>query len=149
MSHMWKWKLCSTLSNPTDYTVHGILQARILEWVAFPFSKGSSQPRDRTQVSSIAVDSLPAEPQRSPRIPEWVAYPCSRGSSRSRNQTGVSYFAGGFFANWATRKHNTYTACSLSTSFIPHILIWLICWFTYSFIQQLYIWQFGFSGNPK
>ena len=37
-----------------DYTVHGILQARILEWVAFPFSKGSSQPRDQTQVSCIA-----------------------------------------------------------------------------------------------
>ena len=36
-----------------DYTVHGILQARIVEWVAFPFSKGSSQPRDRTQVSHI------------------------------------------------------------------------------------------------
>ena len=34
--------------------VHGILQARILEWVAFPFSRGSSQPRDRTQVSCIA-----------------------------------------------------------------------------------------------
>ena len=37
-----------------DYAVHGILQARILEWVAFPFSRGSSQPRDRTQVSHIA-----------------------------------------------------------------------------------------------
>jgi len=37
-----------------DYTVHGILQARILEWVAFPFSRGSSQPRDWTQVSHIA-----------------------------------------------------------------------------------------------
>ena len=36
-----------------DYAVHGILQARILEWVACPFSKGSSQPRDQTQVSSI------------------------------------------------------------------------------------------------
>ena len=35
-------------------TVHGILQARILEWVAFPFCRGSSQPRDRTQVSHIA-----------------------------------------------------------------------------------------------
>ena len=34
--------------------VHGILQARILEWVAFPFSRGSSQPRDQTQVSRIA-----------------------------------------------------------------------------------------------
>ena len=45
---------CPTLFNPMDYTVHGILQARILEWVAFSFSRGSSQPRDWTQVSSIA-----------------------------------------------------------------------------------------------
>ena len=37
-----------------DYTVHGILQARILEWVAVPFSRESSQPRDWTQVSRIA-----------------------------------------------------------------------------------------------
>ena len=41
-----------------DYTVHGILQARILEWVAFPFSRGSSQPRDQTQVSHIAGQIL-------------------------------------------------------------------------------------------
>ena len=39
---------CLTLCDPLDYTVHGILQARILEWVAFPFSRGSSQPSDRT-----------------------------------------------------------------------------------------------------
>ena len=45
---------CPTLCDPMDYTVHGILQARILEWVAFPFSRRSSQPRDRTQVSCIA-----------------------------------------------------------------------------------------------
>ena len=38
---------------PLDYTVHGILKARLLEWVAFPFSRGSSQPKDRTQVSCI------------------------------------------------------------------------------------------------
>ena len=35
---------CLTLCNPVDYTVHGILQARILEWVAIPFSRGSSNP---------------------------------------------------------------------------------------------------------
>jgi len=45
---------CPTLCNPIDYTVHGILQARIQEWVAFPTSRGSSQPRDLTQVSHIA-----------------------------------------------------------------------------------------------
>ena len=39
---------CPTLCNHMDCIVHGILQARILEWVAFPFSRGSSQPRDRT-----------------------------------------------------------------------------------------------------
>ena len=37
---------CLTLCDPMDYTVHGILLARILEWIAFPFSRESSQPRD-------------------------------------------------------------------------------------------------------
>ena len=45
---------CLTLCDPMDYTVHGILQARILEWEAFPFFRGSSQPRDQTQISYIA-----------------------------------------------------------------------------------------------
>ena len=49
-----KVKVTQTLCNSMDYTVHGILQARILEWVANPFSRGSSQPRDWTQVSHIA-----------------------------------------------------------------------------------------------
>ena len=47
-------QLCLTLCDPMDYKVRGILQARIPEWVAFPFSRGSSQPRDQTQVSCIA-----------------------------------------------------------------------------------------------
>ena len=58
---------CLTLCDPMDYIVHGILQARILQWIAFPFSRGSSQPRDWTQVRSrspaLQVNSLPAEPQ--------------------------------------------------------------------------------------
>ena len=45
---------CSTLQDPMVYTIHGILQVRALGWVAFPFSRGSSQPRDQTQVSLIA-----------------------------------------------------------------------------------------------
>ena len=45
---------CPTLCDPMDYIVRGILQARILERVPFPFSRGSSQPNDRTQVSRIA-----------------------------------------------------------------------------------------------
>ena len=47
-------QLCPTLCEPMDCTVHGILQARILEWVAIPFFRGSSQPRDWTQVPHIA-----------------------------------------------------------------------------------------------
>ena len=50
---VWQ-SLCLTLCNPVDYTVHGILQTRTLEWVAFPFSRGSSQLRDWTQVYCIA-----------------------------------------------------------------------------------------------
>ena len=45
---------CPTLCDPMDYVVHGILQARVLEWVAVPFSRRSFQPRDRIQVSYIA-----------------------------------------------------------------------------------------------
>ena len=56
-----------TVCEPMDCIVHGILQARILEWVAFPFSRGSSQPRDQTQVSHIAADSSPAEPPGKPK----------------------------------------------------------------------------------
>ena len=47
---------CPTLCNPEDDTVHGILQARILESIPFPFSRGSSQPRDRTQVVYMQVN---------------------------------------------------------------------------------------------
>ena len=52
-------QLCPTLCNSMGYSlldssVHGILQARMLEWIAFSFSRGSSQPRDQTQVSRIA-----------------------------------------------------------------------------------------------
>ena len=52
-------QLCLTLCNPMDCSppgpsIHGILQTRILEWVAIPFSRGSSRPRDRTWVSHLA-----------------------------------------------------------------------------------------------
>ena len=55
-------------------TVYGILQARILKWVASPFSRGSYQPRDRTQVSHIAGGFfIPAEPPEKPqfKLPKW------------------------------------------------------------------------------
>ena len=51
---------CQTLCDPMDYTVPGILQARILKWVTFPFSRGSSHPRDWTQVSLTAGRFFPS-----------------------------------------------------------------------------------------
>ena len=54
---------CLTLCDPMDYTVHGILQSRILEWVAFPFSRGSFQPGIEPTSPALQTDSLPAEPQ--------------------------------------------------------------------------------------
>ena len=64
---------CLTLCDPVDCSLlgsslHGILLEGILEWVAIPFSRGSSQPRDRTQISprspALQSDSLPSEPPR-------------------------------------------------------------------------------------
>ena len=82
-----------TLCDPRDYTVHGMLQARIMEWAAFP-TQGSNPglPQCRQNLYQLSHKG-------SPTILEWVAYPFSRGSSRTRNRTGVSCTAGGFFTN--------------------------------------------------
>ena len=65
-------KFCQTLENPMDYSlpgssVHGILQARILEWVAIPFSKGYSQPWDQICIPHIAGGFLTTESLRKPK----------------------------------------------------------------------------------
>ena len=56
-----------TLCNPMDYTVHGILQARILEWEAFPFSRCLPNPEIEPRSLALQADSLPAEPQGKPK----------------------------------------------------------------------------------
>ena len=60
-----------------DCTVHGILYARILEWVAYPFSRDLPKPRIELRSPTLQGDSLPDEPQGKPKILEWVAYPFS------------------------------------------------------------------------
>ena len=92
MKRKWKSLSCVlTLHDCMDYhIVHGILQARILEWAAFPFSRGSSQPGDQTQSPTLQADSLPAEPQGKPinRLCTlyWVTndlqWVCWRGQSK-------------------------------------------------------------------
>ena len=59
---------CPTLCSPMDYTVHGILQARILKWVTVSFSRGSSQPKEQTQVSHIAAGFFTAESPGKPLL---------------------------------------------------------------------------------
>ena len=88
-------------------SVHGILQAGILEWVTFPSPGDLPNPGIEPRSPALQADSLPAEPKGSPRILEWVACPFSKGSSRPRNQTGVSCIAGGFFfTSWAIREEH-------------------------------------------
>ena len=130
---------CPTLCDPVDCSppgssVHGILQARILEWVAISFSKGSSRHRNQTQVSRIASrcfnlwatreaqsevaqscptlwDPMDYSPPGSSvhgifqaRILEWVTISFSRESSWPRDRTRVSRIAGRHFTVWATRE---------------------------------------------
>ena len=90
---------CPTLCDLMDYTVHGILQARILEWVTSLLQgivpiQGSNPalPHFRQILYQLSH-------QEKPRILEQVAYPFSSGSSQPRNRTQVSCIAGGFSAN--------------------------------------------------
>ena len=129
----WKWKSLSRvwLWNPMNCIVHGIFQARILEWLAFPFSRGSSQPRDQTQVTCIAGGLFyHLSHKGSPRILAWVAYPFSRGSSWPKNWTKVSCIADGVFATWAIRDDQQ------SRGSIPTLLNT-----QHDVISSLFIWR--------
>ena len=91
-----------TLCDLMDYTVHSILQARILEWVAFPFSRESFlTQRLNPDLPHWGWILYQLNHKGSPRILEWVAYPFSSRFSWPRNWTEVSCIARGFFANWA------------------------------------------------
>ena len=59
---------CPTLCDPMDYIVHGILQATILEWVAFPFSRDPPNPGSEPRTPALQADSLSAEPPGKPTV---------------------------------------------------------------------------------
>ena len=109
---------CLTLCDPMDYTVHGILQARILEWVAFPFSRGSSQPRDQTQVSHLQEDSLPAEPPRKPKNTGVGSLSLLQGISPTQE------------SNWGL-LHYRWILCQLNYQGSPCLLLRGIQFFPY------------------
>ena len=96
-----------SLCNSMNYTVHEILQARILEWVAFPFSRGIFPTQGSNPCLPHCRKILyQLSHKGNPRILERVAYPFSSRSSQPRNRTGVSCTAGGFFTNWAILTPN-------------------------------------------
>ena len=100
---------CPTLCNPTDnsprgFSVNGNIQARILEWIAIPSSRTSSQLRDQTQVSWIAGIFLPAKPPGKPTKTGVGSLSFLQGIFPAKNGTRVSCIAGRFFTSWATRE---------------------------------------------
>ena len=103
LSHVWLFVTPRTLAHQAPLSM-GILQARILEWVAMPSSMGSSQPRDKTQVSHIAGRFLTSEPSGKPKNTEMGSLSLHWGTSRASNWTGVSCTAGRFFPSWVTRE---------------------------------------------
>ena len=99
--HHQTWSLLKLMS---INIAHGILQARILEWVAFPFSRGSSQPGIEPQSPHGRWILYQLRHKGSPRLLEWIAYPFSIASSQLRNRTKVFCIAGRLFTNWAIRE---------------------------------------------
>ena len=115
---------CPTLCDPMDYTAHGILQVRIQEWVAFPFSRESSQPRDGTQVSCTAGGFFAS---RAPReAPAEMTF-------------GFSFFLPKRPVTWWIFAWGT-TLVSLREIPLGHgvqysyILLGLLCWFRGGFL---------------
>ena len=107
-------------------SVHGIFQASVLEWAAISFSRGSSQPRDRTQVSCIA-DTLPSEP---PGKPSLIKGNCKPESSwRSK----------------LNRRLLLYILSSSSSSPYHHQIRIM----THVQPQQYQIWSLGVTFHPK
>ena len=122
-----------------DCIVHGLLQARILEWVAFPFSRGIFPTQGLNPGLLYCRQILyQLSHQGSPRILQWIAYLFSSESSQPRNQTGVSCIAGRFFTSlprpfsgcpslpaWprplAAQKHpGDVAACLAPVAHVPH-----------------------------
>ena len=98
-------------------SVHGILQARILEWVVVPFSRDSSQARIEPRSPALQADSLPSEPPGKPRILKWVIYPFSSGFSWPKNWIGISCIAEGFFTSCAMLTPRN---SAVAQSFLPN-----------------------------
>ena len=85
------WTLCDPMAySPPGSSVHGTSQARILEWVAISFSRGSSPPRDQRRFPAVQADSLPSEPQG--KLCDFIFITCQkrkRGNSLAIQWLGL------------------------------------------------------------
>ena len=98
---------CPSFCNPIDYTVHGILQARILEWVGFPFSRWPSQSGIEPRSPTLQADCLPSEPPEKPKNTGVGSLSLLQWIFPTQELTGVSCTAGRFFTNCAIREAQT------------------------------------------
>ena len=89
-----------------NYIVHGILQTRILEWVAFPFLRDLPNLRIQPKSPALQADSLPAEPQEKLKNTGVGSLSLLQEISPTQELNQVSCIAGRFFTNWAIRDHN-------------------------------------------
>ena len=126
---------CLTLCNPMDCTVHWILQIRVLEWVVFPFSRGSSQPRDWTQVSHITgrFFTLWATREAQVSYPKyispfaWPPNPCAEASWNISVQLSVCY------GDWQTHMHHSYDLQQKYHGFLQ--------WEHWNATDKPYVWE--------
>ena len=90
---------CPILCDPMDCTVYGILQARILEWVAFPSPGDHPNPGIKPRSPTLQTDFLPAEPQGKLRNTGEGSLSLLQRIFHPRTRTGISCIAGGFFTH--------------------------------------------------
>ena len=95
---------CPTLWNPMDYTVHEILQTRLLVWVAFPSSGDLPNPGIEPRSPALQVDSLPAEPEGKPQNTGTVSLSLLQGIFLTQEWNWGLLYCRWFFTNWAIRE---------------------------------------------
>ena len=129
---------CPALCSPMNYTIHEILQVRILERVAVPWSRGSSQPRNRTQVSNIAGRFFTSWAIREAQLalfsPTWVGGPGWLGHLFLQPLPNL-----GFFPSPAIHTASSY----FSTLFLFHPMVF----FFFFFFSILFLIDAGFIPN--
>ena len=138
---------CPTLCNIVNWnlpgsSIHGILQARILVWVAIPFSRGSSQPRDPIWSPALQADSLilyHLSHQGSPKTKNGSTSKIFLSSFSSRNTT---LYLPSYSSYFACRRSFLISRCSINTHWLECIPLWRAIHSTSVRLAKKFIWVF-------